>query len=193
MSMKKFVKNFFCRFLFKVSYSGLENLQKYDQYLICPNHSCIFDPFFIYPVSRNLYIMAKAEIFKYPIFSNIIRHYNVFPVDRTRVDSKSLFQALSIFNVSEPRQLLIFPEGKVVCSDEEIGKRARNGATFISAKANIPIIPTYITRRPKFFSKVHVTFGEPIFMPSNILDDKSKLKNYSKDLINKIYSLHLYD
>ena len=69
MSMKKFVKNFFCRFLFKVSYSGLENLQKYDQYLICPNHSCIFDPFFIYPVSRNLYIMAKAEIFKYPIFS----------------------------------------------------------------------------------------------------------------------------
>ena len=137
--------------------------------------------------------MAKAEIFKYPIFSNIIRHYNVFPVDRTRVDSKSLFQALSIFNVSEPRQLLIFPEGKVVSSDEEIGKRARNGATFISAKANIPIIPSYITRRPKFFSKVHVTFGEPIFMPSNILDDKSKLKNYSKDLINKIYSLHLYD
>ena len=48
-------------YLFKVSYSGLDNLNKYDQYLICPNHSCVFDPFFIYPPSRNLFIMAKAE------------------------------------------------------------------------------------------------------------------------------------
>ena len=189
MSMKKFVKIFFDSFLFKVSYSGLDNLQKYDQYLICPNHSCIFDPFFIYPPSRNLFIMAKAEIFKYPIFSRIIKHYNVFPVDRTKVDSKSLFQALSIFENNEPNQLLIFPEGKVVKDENEIGKKARNGATFIAAKVNIPIIPTYITRRPSFFSKVNVTFGEPIFIPQEVLNDKNILRDYSRKLVDKIYSL----
>ena len=69
--------------------------------------------------------MAKAEIFKYPIFSRIIKHYNVFPVDRTKVDSKSLFQALSIFENNEPNQLLIFPEGKVVKDENEIGKKGK--------------------------------------------------------------------
>ena len=118
-----------------------------------------------------------------------IKHYNVFPVDRTKVDSKSLFQALSIFENNEPNQLLIFPEGKVVKDENEIGKKARNGATFIAAKVNIPIIPAYITRRPSFFSKVNVTFGEPIFIPQEVLNDKNILRDYSRKLVDKIYSL----
>lgn len=190
MSMKNFINLFFCNFLFKVSYIGLENLDKYDKYLICPNHSCIFDPFFIYPQTKNLHIMAKAELFKYPILSSILRHYNVFPVDRNKVDSKSLFQALSVFDSSEGRQLLIFPEGKVIKSDEEVRKKVRNGATFIAAKATVPIVPVYISRRPRFFSKVIVTFGAPIFIDSYVLEDKNYLKQCSKDLIDIIYSLN---
>ena len=100
-----------------------------------------------------------------------------------------MFQALSIFENNEPNQLLIFPEGKVVKDENEIGKKARNGATFIAAKVNIPIIPAYITRRPSFFSKVNVTFGEPIFIPQEVLNDKNILRDYSRKLVDKIYSL----
>lgn len=189
MSMKKFINLFFCKFLFRVSYTGLENLEKYDQYLICPNHSCIFDPFFIYPKAKNLYIMAKSELFKYPIFSSLLKHYNVFPVNRNIIDSKSLFTALSVFKNNTNSQLLIFPEGKVIKQTDEIGKKVRNGATFISAQANAPIVPVYISRRPSFFSKVSVTFGEPFFMDSEVLESKSYLKQCSNNLINKIYSL----
>lgn len=192
MSMKKIVNFFCCHFLYKVSYTGLENLEGINQCLICPNHSNIFDPFFIYPVSNHLYIMAKAELFKHKLLAKIFKHYHVFPVDRTKKDPKSLLYSLEIFETNEPRQLLIFPEGGILKTEGEIGKKIRNGATFISAQVGIPIIPVYITRRPKLFSKVDVIFGKPFYVEKDILNDKQQLKEKSKELIDKIYYLGLH-
>ncbi len=190
MIMKTLVKFICCKFLYKVNYIGLENLNSVDTCLICPNHSNIFDPFFIYPVTNNLYIMAKAELFRNKILAKLLYHYNVFPVDRTKRDPKSLFTALNIFNKDEHRKLLIFPEGGILKTDDEIGKKIRNGATYISGKLGLPIIPVYITRRPKLFSKVTVIFGKSFCVDNEILEDKEKLKNKSKELVETIYSLN---
>lgn len=189
MSMKHFVNLVCCHFLYHVHYKDLESLQKYEQCLICPNHSNIFDPFFIYPVSHNLSIMAKAELFRYKLLGKLLKHYHVFPVDRTKKDPGSLFHALEIFHTKEPRQLLIFPEGGVIKTEEQVGKKVRNGATFIAAKLQIPIVPVFITRRPKLFSKVEVIFGNPFFINPSVLEDKSNLKIKSKEIIQKIYEL----
>lgn len=189
MNMKKLVNFICCHFLYKVHYIGLENLNEIQQCLICPNHSNIFDPFFIYPVSNHLYIMAKAELFKHKLLAKILKHYHVFPVDRSKKDPKSLFYSLEIFETNEPRQLLIFPEGGVLKTEEEIGKRVRNGATFISAQIGIPIIPVYITRRPKLFSNIDVIFGKPFYVSKEILKDKQMLREKSKELIDTIYHL----
>lgn len=189
MSMKKFINFFFCHFLYKVHYTGLENLESTQQCLICPNHSYSLDPFFIYPVSNHLYIMAKAELFKHKLLAKVLRHYHVFPVDRTRKDPKSLFYSLEIFETDEPLQLLIFPEGGVLKTEQKIGKRIHNGATFIAAQVNVPIIPVYITRRPKLFSKVDVIFGKPFLVSKELLKDKQKLRDKSKELIDTIYQL----
>lgn len=188
--MKKFIKFFFCRLLFRVHYYNIENLQKYDRFLICPNHSSVFDPFFIYPVSKNLSIMAKSEIFKNKLVAKILKHYNVFPVDRKKVDIRSLLHSLNVFKNNAPCELLIFPEGSVVKKEEDIGKKIHNGPTFIAAKLGVPIVPVFITRRPKLFSKVKVVFGSPIFTDKELLKDKKKLKESSKNLINEIYNLY---
>ncbi len=191
MTMKKLIDLFFCHFLYQVTYTGLENLEGVQQCLICPNHSYNLDPFFIYPASHHLYIMAKAELFKHKLVAKILKHYHVFPVDRGKKDPKSLFYSLTIFETDEPRQLLIFPEGGVLKTEQEIGKRIRNGAVFISAQVGIPIIPVYITRRPKLFSKVDVVFGKPFYSEKELLKDKQKLKEKSKELIDTIYQLKL--
>ena len=188
--MKKFINVLFCELLFRVHYYNTENLNKYDKFLICPNHSSVFDPFFIYPISKNLSIMAKSELFKNKLVAKILRHYNVFPVNRKKVDIKSLLHALNVFKNNDPCELLIFPEGGVVKTKEEIRKRIHNGATFISAKLEIPIVPVFITRRPKLFSKVQVIFGEPYFLDKELLKDKTKLKEQSQKLINKIDDLN---
>ncbi len=187
--MKNFIKFLFCKLLFRVQYYNTENLQKYDRFLICPNHSSVFDPFFIYPVSENLSIMAKSEIFKNKLVSKILKHYNVFPVDRKRVDIKSLLHSLNVLKNDAPCELLIFPEGGVIKKEEDVGKKIHNGPTFIAAKLDVPIIPVFITRRPKFFSKVKVIFGEPYFLDKKLLKSKSNLKEESHKLIKKIYSL----
>ncbi len=188
--MKKFIKILFCKILFRVHYYNTENLQKYDRFLICPNHSSIFDPFFIYPLSQNLSIMAKSEIFKNKFIAKILKHYNVFPVDRKKVDIKSLLHSLNVFKKQNHCELLIFPEGGVIKNKEDIGKKVHNGATFVAAKLNVPIVPVFITRRPKLFSKVKVIFGSPYFLEKSLLKDKSKLKKESHILINNIYNLN---
>lgn len=187
--MKTFIKIFFCNFLYHVKYNNLEILQKADKCLICPNHSNIFDPTFIYPVADNLYIMAKADIFKNRLIAKFLKHYNVFPVVREKTDVKSMITSLEIFKGTENKKLLMFPEGKVIKEDTEIKKSFRKGAVYIAANANVPIIPVYISRRPKFFSKVIVTFGNPIFINKDSLDSKQKILDESKKLIDTIYNL----
>ncbi len=189
MSMKKFIKFLFCKFLFRVEYINFDNLNLEDKLIIAPNHSCIFDPFFIYPITRNLSIMAKSEVLKYPILGKIFKHYNVFPVNRNKTDAKSLLHSMNIFKQDGIQELLIFPEGKVIKDEKEIRQVAKKGVVFISASLNVPILLVKITRRPKFFSKVTVTFGKPYYIDKSILEDKSKIINESKKLVNIIYNL----
>ena len=85
-------------------------------------------------------------------------------------------------------RLLIFPEGGVFKENYIENKRkTKNGAMYISATTNVPIIPVHITVRPKFFSKVTVSFGQPIFPNSEVLENRNILREESKKLINYIY------
>ena len=177
-----------CKILFKVEYINEEILRKYDKCLICPNHSRIYDPIFIYPKVSNMYGMAKSELFKHKLLANFLNYHNIFPVDRESTDAKSLRKALKLMKNNDKIKLLIFPEGKVLKSRCERGI-VKNGAVYIAAMANVPIIPIYITARPKYFSKVVVKFGEPIFYDRLQLKDKNKIIDTSKQLLKEIYNM----
>lgn len=178
-----------CHLLYRVKYQNLAIIEKYPRCLICPNHSNIFDPTFLYPKIDHMAIMAKKEIFKNPLLAKIWKHYDVFPVDRTTRDVKSVFHSLEVFKGKESRRLLIFPEGGIPKREEPIGSRVKKGPCFIAAKVEVPIIPVYITRYPKLFSKVEVIFGDPIEIPKEVLQDKERLKEESKKLIETIFEL----
>ncbi|MCI8352953.1 MAG: 1-acyl-sn-glycerol-3-phosphate acyltransferase [Clostridia bacterium] len=177
-----------CKILFKVEYRNEEILRKYDKCLICPNHSRIYDPIFIYPKVSNMYGMAKSELFKHKLLANFLNYHNIFPVDRESTDAKSLRKALKLMKNNDKIKLLIFPEGKVLKSRCERGI-VKNGAVYIAAMAKVPIIPIYITARPKYFSKVVVKFGKPIFYDRLQLKDKNKIIDTSKQLLKEIYSM----
>lgn len=187
--LKKIVNIIFCKIIYRVKYYNIENLYNNNQCLICPNHSNIFDPVFIYTQQDNLYSMAKAEIFRNKLISKFLKHYGVFPVDRKKTDYKSLLHSINIFKQNKNAKLIIFPEGKIIKDNKEIRKVVKNGAVFIAAYSNIPILPVYITRRPKIFSTVNVIFGKPMLINKNILKSKDDIKKKSKELINIIYDL----
>lgn len=177
-----------CKILFRVEYQNEENLEKYDKCLICPNHSRIYDPIFIYPKIENIYGMAKSELFKHKLVANFLKYHNIFPVDREKTDTRSLRKTLKLLKDNENIRFLIFPEGKVLKDKKQRGV-VKNGAVYIAAMAKVPIIPIYITARPKYFSKVVVKFGKPIFYDKSQLKDKDKITEASKKLLEEIYAM----
>ena len=187
-TIRKIIIFVVCKILFRVEYQNEENLEKYDKCLICPNHSRIYDPVFIYPKIENIYGMAKSELFKHKLVENFLKYHNIFPVDREKTDTKSLRKALKLLKDNENIRFLIFPEGKVLKDKKQRGV-VKNGAVYIAAMAKVPIIPIYITARPKYFSKVVVKFGKPIFYDKLQLKDKSKIEEASKQLLKEIYTM----
>lgn len=182
------LKFLFSHLLFRVKYKGLENIDNIGKCVVCPNHSIIFDPFWVYFKSKDMWIMAKAELFKNKIMAALLKAYNVFPIKRGQKDASSLLHSINVIESNENAKLLIFPEGTRIKKEKSRG-RAKVGPVFIASKAGVPILPVYITKNPKLFSKVTVIFGEPIEVPENIHEDKTKMQEYSDLLLDKIYEL----
>ncbi|MFR8754387.1 MAG: lysophospholipid acyltransferase family protein [Monoglobales bacterium] len=187
--MKKLVKIVCCNIIYRAKYIGLEKIDNDKKYVICPNHSNILDPTFIFPIVDNLSIMAKSEIFKNKLAAKILKRYRVFPVNRKERDVKSTLHAIECLNLENNSKLLIFPEGGIIKDSKEIRKKVKNGAVYISAKSGVEILPIFITRRPHIFQKVYVIIGDSINISKEIRHDKEKIKEYSTKMINNIYDL----
>ncbi len=186
--VRKLTFGIVCHILFRVKYENDGVLQKFDKCLICPNHSRIFDPIFLYPKIENMYSIAKSELLKKKILAKILKYHNVFPVNRDRADVIGLKQAIRLLKNNDKIRLLIFPEGRVIKDKKERGT-IKEGAVYIASINEVPIIPVYITARPKYFSKVKVKFGEPIYTSKKDTKNREKIKNESKKLLEKIYSM----
>ncbi len=182
------IRFLFSHVLFRVKYLGLENIQNAGKCVVCPNHSTIFDPFWVYFKSKNMWIMAKAELFKNKLLGALLKAYNVFPIKRGQKDAGSLIHAINVIEKEEDAKLLVFIEGTRIKKDKERGK-AKVGPAFIASKAGVPVIPVHITKNPKLFSKVIVKFGKPIDIPQGIHDKKEELQKESNMILEKIYEL----
>ena len=190
--MKKIIKyliNFiFCHFLYEVKYYGIENVKNIEKCILCPNHSHIYDPVWIYTKIDNLHIMAKSELFRNKFYAFWLKYLGAFPIKRGQKDSKSVLHAIKILKKDKKSNLLIFPEGGIL-KPEKRRKYITDGATYIAAKTELPIIPIYITENSKIFSKIKVRFGEAINVDVNVLKDKELLKQESQKLLQNIYYL----
>ena len=182
------IRFLFSHVLFRVKYLGLENIQNAGKCVVCPNHSTIFDPFWVYFKSKNMWIMAKAELFKNKLLGALLKAYNVFPIKRGQKDAGSLIHAINVIEKEEDAKLLVFIEGTRIKKDKERGK-AKVGPAFIASKAGVPVIPVHITKNPRLFSKVIVKFGKPIDIPQGIHDKKEELQKESNMILEKIYGL----
>lgn len=194
--MKKFMQGFvkvimnifLCKIFYRVNYQGLENIKGLDKCLICPNHSNKVEPVWIYTKVDNLCIMAKAELFEGKFWNNFFSFFNVFPIRRGEHDSRSLIHAIKLFKNVEKRKLLVFPEGERVPKDIQ-RLPTKVGPVYIAYKAKVPIVPIYITKNAKLFSKVNVIFDKPINVPEEIASDRSKMQEFSDKMMDDIYKL----
>lgn len=145
MSFYGFARTHFSRplrWMFRIRYEGSENMPVSGPVILCSNHRSDIDPVLLGVVlPRNLFFMAKASLFKIPLFSRLIRSLGAFPVRRGAGDREAIRRALEI--VQNGDVLAMFPEGHRRKAGGEL-LRFQSGAARIAAQTGAVILPAAI-------------------------------------------------
>lgn len=133
--------------------------------IVCANHSSGSDPVALcYSFRKNqVFFMAKKELFKIPLFAQLIRILGAFPVDRSISDVSAVKKAVSL--VKDKHSLGIFPQGHRFKGENPRGTKTKNGMALIATRTEADIIPCYIWRknnRSRIFRRTYVIIGERI-------------------------------
>ena len=151
MDLRKPLDFILCKTFFRVKFEGRENVDFSKRYVFVANHVSAIDAMVIYTDIKDLGIMAKAELFKFKLFGKILSSQGVFPIERGKKDFGHVFNAVKIIK-KHNKNLLIFPEG--TRKAREKGVKAKNGAVYIAAAADVQIVPMHITEKIGLFKKL---------------------------------------
>ena len=150
----------FTLILFRVqTYGQKENIKKDEAYIMCANHTSNWDPPILYTATkREMYMMAKEELFKNKFIYWFAGKTNIFPVKRGKQDIESMKKSLKVLN--DNKILAIFPEG--TRNGMAKNGKIQNGPAYLAARTGVKIIPVRIEGNFKPFRKVRIYYGKPL-------------------------------
>lgn len=171
--------------IFRVKVEGKENLPKDRPYIICANHWSNMDPVLIGgAVGKPIYFMAKKELFSSKIIGGLLKSLHAFPVDREKMDMKSLRRSVEL--IKDEKIIGIFPEGKRVYEMDR--SNMKEGAAYVAIKTEADVVPVEIISKYRPFSKTKITFKEPLYI-DNYKKSKRKIAmaKLSNDTFDAMY------
>jgi 1-acyl-sn-glycerol-3-phosphate acyltransferase len=127
----------------KVSVKGLSNIDHSKSYIYMPNHQGNFDiPVLLAHLRVQFRWLAKAELFKIPIFGHAMRKAGYISIDR--YNRKSAIESLEIAanKIKSGVSVLIFPEG-TRSRDGKI-RPFKKGGFVLAMESGVPIVPVVI-------------------------------------------------
>ena len=158
-----------------VTIIGAENIPRTGPVILAPNHRAHVDPPFLSLVTRRqVFFMAKEELFAVPVLKHIITGVGAFPVKRGTADRAALKHAANLLKAGQV--VLIFPEGKR-SEDGTLGD-AEKGFALLARQTGAPIVPIAIAGSEQVLPKgakwprrgsVRITIGTP-FTAQEIAD-----------------------
>lgn len=157
------------RYFFDFEIIGGEYVPLRGGVLVASNHVSYFDPPFLGNATpRVMYYMARAELFRHPLFSGLIRAWGAFPIGRNMWSAGGLKEALR--KLKAGRLVLFFPEG-TRSYDGNLAKPMAGAGLLVHNAYPAPVIPAYIegtfqvmprgAKAPRR-AKVTVSFGPPL-------------------------------
>lgn len=133
---------FLMRAWFGLSVKGAEHVPSSGPALIVSNHQSILDPPLIGGATRRrIYFLAKAELFRIPVFGWLIRALHARPVRREGSDPRALRTAALL--LKEGKALLVFPEG-TRSLDGRLGE-GKPGVGMLAVTSGAPVVPAYVS------------------------------------------------
>lgn len=171
--------------LHPVKFVGKENIPEGGGYILAANHISILDPFYVALGSqKELFYMAKSDLFEKKRMAKFLTMMNAFPVKRDSYDLASIKKAISVVN--DGKILGIFPEGKVNLNSDN-PQESKQGIALIADKCKCGVLPVSLYNRTgrKLFTRLTVRFGEFIPYEDLFSPERSRKENYkfASDLI----------
>ncbi len=189
-----------CRVFFRLT-GGLEiigqdNVPKTGAVILCPNHVSHVDPPAVGGATRRqVYFMAKDELFKVPVLGWVIAHVGTFPVRRGTADRKALKHAIDL--LGEGKVVCLFPEG--TRSPDGKLQDPERGVSLIALKTGAPVIPVVLigttgvlpagAKRPKR-NPCKIVYGKPLrFDDLSGSTDRSSMEEVGRRIMSAIADL----
>ena len=127
--------------------------------MLASNHVSYWDPVAIVcAIERQVYFMAKAELFNIPVVGYAVRVSGAFPVRREVTDYQALRTALRLLHQGEV--VGIFPEGTRNKSEGML--QPHFGAAMLALKTGVPVVPIAVIGSRGVIGKLIVRIGRPL-------------------------------
>jgi 1-acyl-sn-glycerol-3-phosphate acyltransferase len=172
-------------------------LPQNETFILAANHFSTLDAFILMAaVKREIYTLAKKELFKNYFLRFLFTRLNGIPVNRKEFCHQTIKTVLNI--LQQKKVVAIFPEG-YVSKDGTLG-RFKQGIAKFALKAKVPIIPVAIIGSNQVlpFGKkipkphqVTVKFGKPIYFNNyNEGCDKKIMNEVTERVRNEILAIY---
>lgn len=178
--------------LYKIKVVGLENVPNSGRVVICSNHLSNMDPVLLaVAIKRQIFFMAKEELFRNKFLGNLIKSLGGFPIKRASRDVSSIKNAQSI--LKSGKILGIFIEGTRSKTGELL--KPKPGAIILAKNTFSKIVPICIKpencKKVEMFKRVTIVIGKPILPDElGVLSNSSKeIRDASRLVMNKIAEL----
>ncbi len=151
----------FVRLLCPTKIVGRENIPEEGSVILCCNHTSFSDVFLLATTCRRqIYFMAKEELYDHRLLGWIMTKLGAFAVSRTGGGKEAIQTGQDVIQRGDI--MGIFPEGKRNFEGPPI--RAKLGVAYLAATTGAPVLPACIYRpgRFRFFKKSTLRFGAPI-------------------------------
>lgn len=172
--------------MYRIKVIGKKNIPVEGPVIICSNHISNLDP----PVvgitnDRNIYFLAKEELFENPLIGGILKKVHAFPIKRGMRDRNALRKGLDV--LKDGHALGLFPEGSRQ-KNGEVGKGLA-GAGFFALRSEATIVPCAIIGPYNRFQPLKVVYGEPIDM-SEYREQKTSAQVVTDRIMEEIRQLN---
>lgn len=177
---------------------------------MAPNHYSEIDPIAmggaVWHLGRLPRFMAKASLFKIPVFGALLRASGQIPVERVgsrpTAGRKNPLGAASQL-IEEESAVVVYPEGTLTRDPELWPMRGKSGAVRLALESGVPLIPVahWGTQKlmPRYGKGIHpfprktieVSVGEPLDLSkyaSRTIDQKT-INEATNELMDAITSL----
>lgn len=147
------------RMFYPTKIIGKKNIPK-GACILSSNHTSNMDAvIFALKTWEKKYYLAKKELFKNKFMGFFLKKFGAIKIDRQSSDVTAIKNCLKV--LKEGKKLFIFPEGTRVQNENmELGE-VKHGVAMFAIKAKVPIVPIFISKKPKPFRRNKIFIGEP--------------------------------